>query len=64
MKTIRIPLHVVDPNKAVELLDLVTGTEGVVAAFLDIASATLEVVLSRNASALLVREQLLALPSA
>jgi hypothetical protein len=59
MKTFRLHLPVIDTAAVEELLDLVTKTEGVVGALLDAATATLHVVVSRDASALLVREQLL-----
>lgn len=57
MKTFRFPLHVIDAQTIGALLDMVTDIDGVVAALVQESSATLEVVVSRDASALLVREQ-------
>lgn len=59
VKTFRLHLPVVDTAHVDELLDLVTDVDGVVGALLDPGTATLHVVVSREASALLVREQLL-----
>lgn len=64
VKTIRIPLHVIDLEDMDGLLDIVTDVEGVVAALLDVDGATLDVVVSRDASALHVREQLVAVAAA
>lgn len=61
MKTIRVQLPVVASGDVDEMLDRVTALDGVVAALLDVAGAALEVVVSRQASALHVREQLRAL---
>lgn len=58
MKTLRLHLPVLDPAEAGEMLEIVTGIDGVVAALVDAATATLDVVVSRDASALHVREQL------
>lgn len=58
MKTIRIPLLVLEEGDVPELLDVVTGVEGVVAALIDESDACLEVVVRSDASALHVREQL------
>ena len=59
VKTFRLHLPVIDTAHIDELLQLVTGVEGVVGALVEPESATLHVVVSRAASALLVREQLL-----
>lgn len=58
MKTIRVPLYVVAEGEVQGMLDLVTDLDGVVAALVDETSATLEVVVASDASALHVREQL------
>lgn len=58
MKSLRLQLPVIAESDADELLDLVTAVEGVVGALVDVSTATLEVLLSRATSALLVREQL------
>ena len=58
MKTIRIPLHVLEAGEVPELLDVVTDVEGVVAALIDASDACLEVIVRSDASALHVREQL------
>jgi hypothetical protein len=60
VKTIRVQLPAVTEDDAGALLDLVTQVEGVVAALLDMPSATMRVVVSSEASALHVREQLAA----
>lgn len=58
MKTLRLHLPVLDAEESDEMLDLVTDVDGVVAALVDETTATLEVVVSSEASALLVKEQL------
>lgn len=58
VKTLRLQLRVLDPAESAELLDLVTTVDGVLAALVDATNATLEVVVSSEASALHVREQL------
>ena len=60
VKTFRLHLPVVDAAHVEELLDMVTDVDGVVAALVE-ADATLHVVVSKDASALLVREQLMGL---
>ena len=66
MKTLRIQLSVLAVDDEADLLDAVTAVPGVVAALVDEAAASIEVVVSRDASALLVeravREALLASP--
>lgn len=57
MKTVHVALPVLDKTEAGQMLDLVTRIEGVVAALVDSAGMSLEVVVSRHASALHVREQ-------
>lgn len=57
MRTIRIRFPVLAQRDEAPLLDLVTRVPGVVAALVDEAAATLEVVVSREASALLVERQ-------
>lgn len=59
MKTFRLHLHVIAEDEVSDLLDIATDVEGVVAALVDEETATLSVVVSREAGALLVREQLL-----
>lgn len=58
VKSLRLHLPVLDESDAEELLDMVTGIDGVVAALVDASTATLEVMLAHASSALLVREQL------
>jgi hypothetical protein len=60
VKTFRLHLPVVDTAHVDQLLDLVTDVDGVVGALLDTQSGMLHVMVARDASALLVREQLLA----
>ncbi|HUR67996.1 MAG TPA: hypothetical protein VM370_02030 [Candidatus Thermoplasmatota archaeon] len=62
VKTFRLHLPVIDSAHVDELLDLVTDTDGVVAALLE--DETLHVVVSSTASALLVREQLMGVAAA
>lgn len=57
MKTLRIRLPVLAMDDEARFLDLVTRVPGVVAALVDEKDATLEVVLSRHATALLVQQQ-------
>lgn len=57
MKTLRIRLPVLAQDDEAQLLDLVTRVPGVVAALVDEARATIEVVLSRQATALLVERE-------
>lgn len=64
MKIVRVRLPVVDASEVHQLLDLVTGIEGVVGALLDTTTATLEVIVSKAGSALLVREQIRATAAA
>ena len=59
VKTFRLHLPVVDVAHVDELLQIVTDVDGVVGALIEPDSATLHVVVARDASALLVREQLL-----
>lgn len=63
MKTFRLHLPVIDAAHVDELLDLVTDVDGVVAALVD-SDATLCVVVRQDASALLVREQLMGVVAA
>lgn len=63
MKTFRLHLPVIDAAHVDELLSLVTDVDGVVAAMVE-ADATLQVVVRGDASALLVREQLLGVAAA
>lgn len=58
MKTVRVRMPVVDAADVPQLLDLVTGIEGVVGALVDTTNATLEVIVAKASSALHVREQL------
>lgn len=58
MRTMRFRLPVLDKSEEGDFLDLVTRVPGVVAALVEEASATLSVVVSGQACALLVREQL------
>lgn len=57
MKTLRIRLPVLAQDDEAQLLDLVTRVPGVVAALVDEAQAAVEVVLSRQATALLVERE-------
>lgn len=54
MKTLRIRLPVLAIADEADLLDAITQVPGVVAALVDEAAAAIEVVVSRDASALLV----------
>lgn len=60
MKTLRFEFPVMDAARAEAPLDLVARIPGVVAALVDAPAAALEVVVSGRASALLVREQVVA----
>lgn len=57
MKTLRMHLAVLAVDDEADYLDLVTRVPGVVAALVDEATATLQVVVSKSASALLVQQQ-------
>lgn len=57
MKTLRIRFPVLAQDDEATLLDLVTRVPGVVAAMVDEAGASLHVVVSRQASALLVERE-------
>lgn len=59
VKTLRFELPVLASDDVHALLDLVTDVDGVVAAQVDDRRAVLDVVVRSDASALLVREELL-----
>lgn len=58
VKTLRFQLTVLDADDAEGFLSIATGIPGVVAAVVDEASASLDVLVSSDTSGLLVREQL------
>lgn len=58
MKTLRFQLPVLDAEAAEDYLELVTDVDGVVAALVDAPSAALDVLVSSEACALIVRSEL------
>lgn len=57
VKTLRFRLPVLDLDDVDQLLEFVTDVDGVMAALVDAAAAEIDVVVSSEASALLVREE-------
>lgn len=58
MKTLRFQLPVLDATDVGPMLDLVTRVEGVIAALVDAHTAEVDVVVASEASAMLVKHEI------